>query len=113
VPTQLAGNKLEMSARHMASAGVTWGRATGWRLWTQADYTGSRWLNKRNTAPADAFTTWDAGVGYHFGTLEVRLDAWNLGDRRDPIAESELGDAQYYLAPARRVALGLRWTPRT
>jgi outer membrane receptor protein involved in Fe transport len=111
VPTQLAGNTLEMSARQMASVGVTWGRATGWRLWTQADYTGSRWLNKRNTAPADAFTTWDAGVGYRFRALEVRLDAWNLTDRRDPVAESELGDAQYYLTPAPRVALGLRWTP--
>ena len=37
---------------------------------------------------------------------ELRLDAVNLTDRRDPVAESELGDAQSYRMPARRFDVG-------
>jgi len=33
----------------------------------------------------------------------------NLNDQRPPVAESELGDAQYYLLPARRVEVSARW----
>ena len=45
----------------------------------------------------------DAAIGYHLGHGELRLDGRNLSDRRDPVAESELGDAQYYRMTARRV----------
>ncbi len=34
---------------------------------------------------------------------ELRLDGYNLTDRRDPVAESELGDAQFYRLPGRSV----------
>lgn len=40
---------------------------------------------------------------------ELRLDGRNLGNRRDPVAESELGDAQYYLLPARTVEVSYRY----
>ena len=33
---------------------------------------------------------------------ELRAFGRNLGDRRDPVSESELGDAQYYRMTARR-----------
>jgi hypothetical protein len=39
-----------------------------------------------------------------------KLDGWNLNDRRPPVSESELGDAQYYLLPARRLEMTLLWT---
>ena len=42
----------------------------------------------------------NVGVGYRLTRYEVRLDGRNLGDRRDPVSESELGDAQYYRMPA-------------
>jgi outer membrane receptor protein involved in Fe transport len=42
-------------------------------------------------------------VGYRRPRWELRVDATNLADRRDPVAESELGDAQYYLMTSRRV----------
>ena len=58
-------------------------------------------LNKRNTALAPPFTTVDVGIGYRLERWELRLDGRNLGDKRDPISESELGDAQYYRLPAR------------
>ena len=53
------------------------------------------------------FSTIDAGVGYRLARTEVRLDARNLGNRRDPVSESEFGDAQYYRMPARSVRAGL------
>jgi iron complex outermembrane recepter protein len=68
-------------------------------------YTGDRYLNMRNTALAEPFTTLDAGVKYRLARWELRLDGRNLTDRRDAVSESDLGDAQYYLLTARRVDL--------
>ena len=65
----------------------------------------------RNTALAPSFTTVDLGVGYRFQKYEVRLDARNVSDARDPVSESELGDAQYYRMVARevKITLGVRF----
>lgn len=112
VPTQLSGNRIEMSARNMAAVGVVFSPNRGWVGSTEINYIGSRFLNKRNTALAPAYTTWSAGVGYKGDGWRLRLDAANLNNRRPPVSESELGDAQYYLLPARRVTLSLSWTPR-
>ena len=109
--TQLAGKRFEMSARHLFSAGVIVAPNSGVVGDLIVKYAGDRYLNKRNTALADGFATVDVGVGYRFDRYEVRLDGRNLGDARDPISESELGDAQYYRMPARRidVTFGLRF----
>ncbi len=111
VATQLEGNRLEMSARHLGSAGVIYAPDRGPTGWVTANYVGDRFLNKRNTALAPDYTVWSAGVGYRFGKWEVRLDGDNLDDTRPPVAESELGDGQYYRLPARmfRVGLGARF----
>ena len=58
---------------------------------------------ERNTALADGFATVGIGVGYRTPRWELRVDGRNLADRRDPVSESEIGDAQYYLMPSRRV----------
>jgi len=107
VATQLEGNRLEMSARHLGSAGLLYAPDHGLTGWVTANYVGDRFLNKRNTALASDYTTWSAGLGYRFGTWEVRVDGDNLNDTRPPVAESELGDAQYYRLPARTVRLSL------
>jgi outer membrane receptor protein involved in Fe transport len=57
----------------------------------------------RNTAPAEGYATVGAVVGYRMPRWELRVDARNLADRRNPVAESEVGDAQYYLMTSRRV----------
>ena len=72
-------------------------------------YTGARFLNKRNTAPVGGFATVGVSAGYRTPRWELRVDASNLGDRRDPVAESELGDAQYYLMTPRRIVGGLTY----
>ncbi|HYU33530.1 MAG TPA: TonB-dependent receptor [Thermoanaerobaculia bacterium] len=105
VPTQLEGNRLEMSAKDLAGAELVWFPARGWNGSVQAEYVGDRFLNKRNTALAPSYTTWSAGIGYRFTSWDLRLQGTNLSDERDPVAESELGDAQYYRLPARNVQL--------
>jgi len=104
-PAQIRGNRLEMSARDLASAGLVYAPSRGWGASAQAQYVGSRYLNKRNTALAPWYATWSAGVSYRGEDWEVRLDGTNLNDQRPPTAESELGDAQYYLLPARAFEL--------
>ena len=107
VPTQLGGKRFEMSARGLASAGLTYAPASGFIAHASMNYTGDRYLNKRNTALASAFTTFDAGLGYRFGDTEIRIDGRNLGNRRDAVSESEFGDAQYYRMTARTIVAGV------
>lgn len=107
IPTQLAGKRFEMSAKALASAGLILAPASGLIAHASVNYSGDRYLNKRNTALAPAFSTFDAGVGYRSKGWEFRVDGRNLGDRRDAVSESEFGDAQYYRMPARTVQAGI------
>lgn len=109
VPTQLAGKRLEMTPFNLASAGLLYAPKSGINANATMNYVGDRWLNMRNTAPAKAYTTWSAGIGYHMTRGELRLDGHNLSNVRPPVAESELGDAQYYLLPARSFDVSYRW----
>jgi iron complex outermembrane receptor protein len=109
VPTQLRGNRQEMTPRYLAGAGIVYAPAKGVIAHVDAAYTGSRYLNKRNTALAPPFTTWGMGIGWRADRWELRLDGTNLGDRRDPVAESELADASYYRLEARRLWLSVDW----
>ena len=108
-PQQLEGNRIEMSAQHLGSLGLLWLPARRLNANVIGQYVGSRFLNKRNTAPASSYITLSAGLGYRFGNYEVRVDGVNLNDARDPVSESELGDAQYYLMPARTVLGSVLW----
>ncbi|HEX3125701.1 MAG TPA: TonB-dependent receptor [Thermoanaerobaculia bacterium] len=110
VPTQLDGNRLELSPKELAGAELVWSPDHGLVGFASWNHTGERFLNKRNTALAPAYDLWSAGLGYRFGTWELRVDGFNLTDERDPVAESELGDAQYYRQPAR--SYRLTWAAR-
>lgn len=101
VPTQLAGKQLEMSPNDLAGFGLVYSPTSGINGSFILNYIGDRFLNKRNTALADAFATISLGAGYRFGRNNIRFDIYNVTDERDPISESELGDAQYYRMPAR------------
>ncbi len=102
-PTQLGGNRFEMSARHLASLGLVLAPERGVTANAVVRYAGNRFLDKRNRALAPSFTTLDAGIGYRLDRVELRLNGRNLTNRRAPVSESELGDAQYYLMPARTI----------
>lgn len=110
VLTRLDGNRLEMSAKDLAGSELVWSPERGVNGSLQVQYVGDRFLNKRNTALAPSYTTWSAGIGYSFASWELRLQGDNLSDERPPVAESELGDAQYYRLPAR--SFRLSWASR-
>ena len=108
-PTQLDGKRLELSPQQVGSLGLMYAHDQGLRASITIDRVGARYLNKRNTALAAGYDTVDAGVGYRRAQWELRLDATNLGDRRDPVSESELGESQYYRLPARTIWASLRY----
>jgi len=107
VATQLGGKRFEMSANTLASAGLTYAPASGFIAHASMNYTGDRYLNKRNTALAPSFSTFDAGVGFRRSRWELRVDGRNLGDARDAVSESEFGDAQYYRMTAMSIQAGV------
>ena len=99
-----------MSARHLVSAGLSFAPESGFLASANVNYTGDRYLNKRNTALVPGYLTMDAGIGYRIRRAEFRLDGRNLGNRRDAVSESEFGDAQYYRMPARTIQAGVSLT---
>lgn len=107
---QLAGNRLELSPKDVASAVISYTPDTGAQFSSVLRYTGARFLNKSNTVEAGNFLTLDGRVGWRAKTMRGENSRWglfiegkNLTDRRDPVVESELGDAQFYTLSGRRV----------
>jgi iron complex outermembrane receptor protein len=108
VPTQLSGKRFEMTPLHMSSAGFIYAPPAGFTAHAEASYIGERYLTKRNTARAEPYTTWSAGAGWRMARGELRIDGRNLSNERPPVAESELGDAQYYRLAARSFEVSYR-----
>jgi outer membrane receptor protein involved in Fe transport len=109
-----SGNRFEMSPRQQAGFGLVYAPATGFSGSVIAGYTGSRFLNKSNSVAVGGYTSVDATLGYRLGKYDWRLNGYNLGDRRDPVAESDLqeavsvtGTAGYYRLPGRALVLSL------
>jgi len=101
--TQLDGNRLEMSPKNLAALGLIYHRQAGLHASLVWNYIGDRFMNKRNTVVTDSYDTWDASLGYLVGQWDFSLVGYNLSDERPPVAESELGESQYYRLPARSV----------
>jgi iron complex outermembrane recepter protein len=106
---QLAGNRLELSPQNLGAVGLLYTPARGPNAQVVWNYVGSRYLNKGNTAVAGSYTTVDAGLGYRFERWELRVDGYNITNRRDPVAESELGDAQFYRLSGDTVLVSARF----
>ena len=107
-----------MSPRHLGGVGLIYTATTGLSGSVVADYVGSRQLNKSNTVEAGGYATVDASLGYRFGKYRVQLSGYNLTDRRDPVAESELseavtvtGTAGYYRLPGRYLEISVGFAP--
>jgi outer membrane receptor protein involved in Fe transport len=66
---------------------------------------GPRFLDPQNSAPVGGYFRADAMLGYGFRRFSLALNGYNLGDRRDPVLASELGEGQFYRLPSRRVML--------
>ena len=100
--TQLAGKRQVLTPAFRAAAGLIYAPARGWRGSLTASFTGKHWLNRLNTDEAPGYAVVDASLGYRFERCTVQLAASNLGNRRDAVSQSELGEDQFYRLPARR-----------
>ena len=108
-PTQLAGNRQALTPSVRLGGGLLYAPARAWRGSLTSKWIGSHWLNSLNTFAAPAYAVLDASFGYRFDRFTVALLASNIGDRRDAVQLSELGEGQFYRLPARRVDATLTW----
>ncbi|HSN17541.1 MAG TPA: TonB-dependent receptor [Gammaproteobacteria bacterium] len=99
--TQDAGNRLELSPLDLFSTGLFYMPDQGFTANVVVHHVGSRYFDPENSVSTPAYTTYDAGVGYRFGQWSLSLQGRNLNDTRPPVSNSELGDSQSYLLPAR------------
>jgi iron complex outermembrane receptor protein len=107
--TQLAGKRLEMSPYHLGGLGLAYAPANGLLATAEMIYVGAVFLDQRNTAPTGGYATYAASLGWRERAWDFRLGGQNLTDRRKPVSESELGDAQYYILPGRQLKASVRY----
>ena len=101
---QLAGKRLELSPKNLASGSASYAPAQGPQASATVRYIGGRFLNKGNTVKAKSYATVDGRIGWKFRhELGLFIEAENLTNRRDPVTESEIGEAQFYRLPGRRI----------
>src|SRR5262249_44627463 len=110
--TDVAGNRVEMSPRSLAGVDFIYAPKRGINASAAASYVGSRELDKSNSVSAGGYMTLDASIGYRLGSYRLQLNGYDLTDRRDPVAESELQGgvtvthtAGYYRLPGRSLSL--------
>lgn len=101
------GKRLELVPRDIWNLGASYGPARGPGGFVAVRHQSHRPLNRRNTFFTDAFFETDAGVAWEFSWGRIGLVGRNLGDSRHYVAESEIGDSQFYVAPPRRFSAEL------
>jgi iron complex outermembrane receptor protein len=96
------GQRLELTPRDLWNVKIAYRRETGPGGFVAVRHQNHRPFDKINEAYMDSFFEWDAGVSYALKNVRLSLVGRNLGDSRHYVAESEIGDAQLYVAPPRR-----------
>jgi outer membrane receptor for ferric coprogen and ferric-rhodotorulic acid len=108
-PTQLAGKHQVLTPSLGGNAGLIYAAERGWRGSLTSNFIGKHWLNSLNTFEAPAYAVVDASLGYRFENFTVSILGANLGNRRDAVQLSELGEGQFYRMVARRVYATVGW----
>jgi len=109
VPVQLAGNRQVLTPAFRLGAGLLYAPERRWRGSLTGNWIGDHFLNSLNTFEAPGYAVIDASLGYRFQRFTTTLLGSNLGDRRDAVQLSELGEGQFYRLPARRIMATLTW----
>ena len=108
-PVQLSGRRQVLTPSVRAGGGFFYARERGWRGSLTSNWVGTHWLNSLNTFDAPAYAIVDASLGYRFDHFTLSVSSDNLGNRRDAVQLSELGEGQFYPMTARRVNAVLTW----
>ena len=101
------GKRLELVPRDLWNLRAAYGADRGPGGFVALRHQSIRPLTRRNTFYTDSFTEWDAGATWSFPWGMVSVTGRNLGDSRHYLADSEIGDSQFYVAPPRRVTAEL------
>ena len=103
----VSGKLLELAPRLLWNAGAAYTSPQGVGAWFSVRHQGIRALNRRNRFFDEPFSETDAGVSYDAKKFRINVTGRNLGDDRHYVAESEIGDSQFYVSPPRRIAAQL------
>lgn len=96
------GQRLELVPRDVWNARVSYAPKQGFGVWSALRHQSRRPFDKINEAYMAPFYELDAGFSYTISRYRFSLAGRNLGQSRHYVAESEIGDAQLYVAPPRR-----------
>ncbi len=96
------GQRLELVPRDLWNATVVYHPKAGFGAWAAVRHQDHRPFDKINEAYMPSFYEWDAGASWSIGRARLSVTGRNLGESRHFVAESEIGDAQLYVAPPRR-----------
>ena len=96
------GKRLELVPRDLWNARVAYAPTRGPGAFVAVRHQSRRPLTRRNTSWTDPFYETDAGLSWEFPWGRAALVGRNLGDSRHYVAESEIGDSQFYVAAPRR-----------
>jgi len=98
-----SGQRLELTARDLWNLKAGYLPAAGFGAWAAVRHQNHRPFDKINEAYMPAYFEWDAGASWTFSPhAKLSVVGRNLGNSRHFVAESEIGDAQLYVAPPRR-----------
>lgn len=109
--TNVGGNQIELAPTQMWNMRGSYTMEKRLTVWAAARHENKRpmkrrkqWQPERWTPP---FTEFDMGASYTFHGATWSITGRNLGDDRHWVAESDMGDSQFYYAPPRRFSTEL------
>ena len=100
----VSGKLIELAPRLLWNSRLAYAPGKGVGGWVATRHQATRALNRRNRFFDKPFDEVDAGLSFALPRVSVNVNGRNLGDSRHYVAESEIGDSQFYLSPPRRIS---------
>jgi outer membrane receptor protein involved in Fe transport len=98
----VAGKLIELAPQELYNGRISYAPAKWLGGWAAIRHTGIRALNRRNKFFDEAFDEYDAGLSFEAPIARLTVAGRNLGDSRHIVAESDIGDSQFYISAPRR-----------
>ncbi len=104
--SDIGGNIIEVAPRQLWNMRAAYAPAKWLGAWVAARHEDSRPMKRRKQyQPArwtPPFSEYDAGLTFTYQRALLTVAGRNLGDDRHWVAESDIGDSQFYYAPPKR-----------